>query len=191
MPTVTLRARQGSNRARDFEWHRSLRCLGIALAGLLVVGVGAQTASAATTRVGDNFGDASPAFDIRSVSYINADSAVVFRVKVQRLRSFTVIGGYLAEIGDYDGYEFRAWNKDGQLRTWLNYTYGASGAERVACADVSVQWRTTRNYVRVSFPRSCISEVNGRLRMAASTSDARANKWSSVDYAAEVRLRQG
>jgi hypothetical protein len=140
----------------------------ILLTTLVMILVTAGMASSATVRKQDRVGDASAAFDIRWARYTNADHAVVFAVKVRDLRSFTVVGGYLAEIGDYDGYEFRVWRRDGHGHTALNYTEG-NGASRVACNSVRVHKDSNRDHVRVAIPRSCLPKVTGRLRMAAST----------------------
>jgi hypothetical protein len=167
---------------------RLLKYPSILLATLVLMLVSAGLASSTTARKPDTVGDASAAFDIRWAQYTNADHAVVFVVKVRDLRTFTVVGGYLAEIGDYDGYEFRVWRRDGHGRTALNYTEG-NGAFRVSCNSVRVHRDSNRNHVRVAIPRSCLPKVNGRLRMAASTGDVH-KIWSSIDSAPEARLAQ-
>jgi hypothetical protein len=171
-----------------------VRSVLLTLASLLLIVTTPGVASAAIVRKYDSVGDAPAVYDIRWAEYNNASTAVAYKVKVRRLTNRTAVYGLMKRDDDLptDFSTVRVWKRaTGGIEKKLTRYAGNDGwSSVIPCSGITVAWRPYRDIVRISVPRSCLADMNGRLEMGARVS-LRSAGAPPYDFAPFALVRQG
>ena len=137
-------------------------------ASTVLVAATAAPALAASSSVSDPRGDAAAGVDIVRATYVNGERSVQFRLKVRDLGSR---GSFRLSVAAPRTDEAMVAEVTRGAVKWGFQTLTTT--KWIGCNGVSHRWLETRDIVRVSVPRTCVSRqgYDGALYMQATSNN--------------------